>query len=217
MSIQSEISRISGNISGTYSALEELGAEMPSTQNSDNLEATARTVQIPDTSTLMTKANPTGTGAFSMNRKSGTTVGLFSTAEGYNCAASGGYSHAEGMETAAVVAAQHVQGQYNIVDTDSKYAHIVGNGIGDASRSNAHTLDWSGLGWFAGGLKTGGTGQDDTAAKTVPAVDSSGALDIQVAAKADGQAPGSMLLRNSQLVSAETSPTVNGEICWQYG
>lgn len=46
MSIQSEIDRISGNISDTYSALSELGAEMPEAQNSDNLEATARTVQI---------------------------------------------------------------------------------------------------------------------------------------------------------------------------
>lgn len=245
MSIQSEISRISGNISGTYSALEELGAEMPSTQNSDNLEATARTVQIPDTSTLMTKENPTGTGAFSMNRKSGSTVGDYSTAEGSgctasglgahaegentvasgavshaegrNCKASGWGSHAEGSGTDASSIYQHVQGKYNVIDTSSLYAHIVGNGTDDTSRSNAHTLDWNGLGWFAGGLKVGGTGQTDATAKTVPAVDSSGALDVQAAAKSDGQAPGSMLLRNSQLVSAETSPTVNGEICWQYG
>jgi hypothetical protein len=48
-----------------------------------------------------------------------------------------------------------------------KYAHIVGNGDSESNRSNAHTLDWGGLGWFAGGLKVGGTGQDDTDAKNV--------------------------------------------------
>ena len=47
------------------------------------------------------------------------------------------------------------------------YAHIVGNGTSDTARSNAHTLDWDGLGWFAGGLKVGGTGQDDEAAVEV--------------------------------------------------
>lgn len=30
------------------------------------------------------------------------------------------------------------------------------------------------------------------------------------------QAVGTSLLRNSKIVSADTGPTVNGEICWQY-
>lgn len=38
----------------------------------------------------------------------------------------------------------------------------------------------------------------------------------QVVAKSDAQTPGTSLLRNSKLVSTSTSPTVNGEICWQY-
>lgn len=37
-----------------------------------------------------------------------------------------------------------------------------------------------------------------------------------VVANSSGQTPGTMLLRNSQLVSTETTPTVNGEICWTY-
>jgi hypothetical protein len=45
-----------------------------------------------------------------------------------------------------------------------KYAHILGNGTKDA-RSNAHTVDWHGNGWFAGEVKIGGTGQDDANAK----------------------------------------------------
>ena len=38
----------------------------------------------------------------------------------------------------------------------------------------------------------------------------------QVVANASGQTPGTSLLRNSKLVSADTNPTVNGEICWTY-
>ena len=38
----------------------------------------------------------------------------------------------------------------------------------------------------------------------------------QVVANASGQAVGTSLLRNSKLVSTETTPTVNGEICWTY-
>ena len=96
--------------------------------------------------------------------------GDYSHAEGYNnTAASGIASHAEGDGTKASSEAQHVQGKYNIEDTANKYAHIVGNGsyLGNNvyDRSNAHTVAWDGTGWFAGNVKIGGTGQDDTNAK----------------------------------------------------
>ena len=45
---------------------------------------------------------------------------------------------------------------------------------------------------------------------------SAGTFAGQVVAKSSGQTPGTMLLRNSKLVSAEETPTVNGEICWVY-
>lgn len=38
----------------------------------------------------------------------------------------------------------------------------------------------------------------------------------QVVANGSGQTPGASLLRNSRLVSADTNPTINGEICWTY-
>lgn len=38
----------------------------------------------------------------------------------------------------------------------------------------------------------------------------------RVVANASGQDAGTSLLRNSKLVSADTNPTVNGEICWTY-
>lgn len=107
--------------------------------------------------------------------------GYASHAEGYNTNAEGDYSHAEGCHTGSSCAYthtegyqtiadcnfQHVQGKNNIRDYGGKYAHIVGNGEGDSNRSNAYTLDWSGNGWFAGGIKVGGTGQDDEAAVSV--------------------------------------------------
>jgi len=101
--------------------------------------------------------------------------GSGSHAEGSNSHAEGDYSHAEGYGTHTAGRSQHVQGEYNIIDplynpetpdARAKYAHIVGNGS-YSKPSNAHTLDWSGLGWFAGGLKVGGTGQDDVNAKEV--------------------------------------------------
>ena len=73
--------------------------------------------------------------------------------EGNSACASGTNSHAEGENTTASSINQHVQGKYNIEDTENKYAHIVGNGETDATRSNAHTLDWEGNAWYAGDVQ----------------------------------------------------------------
>lgn len=64
-------------------------------------------------------------------------------------------SHAEGAGTIASIGYQHVQGKYNIEDTNGTYAHIVGNGTSNTSRSNAHTLDWNGNAWYAGTVSAG--------------------------------------------------------------
>ena len=85
-------------------------------------------------------------------------------------------AHSEGLVTIANGEGQHVQGKYNIRDTESKYAHILGNGTfpddaDDPIYSNAHTIDWSGNAWFAGGLKVGGSGQYDGAAKDIATVE----------------------------------------------
>ena len=75
--------------------------------------------------------------------------------------ASGAASHAEGYGTQAKSSCQHVQGKLNIPDIDNRYAHIVGNGTDEFSKSNAHTLDWNGNGWYKGNLYVGGTSQDN--------------------------------------------------------
>ena len=59
-------------------------------------------------------------------------------------------SHSEGIGTSAFGDYSHAQGKYNLVDTEGKFAHIVGNGESYDARSNAHTLDWEGNAWFAG-------------------------------------------------------------------
>lgn len=64
--------------------------------------------------------------------------------------AMGKNSSAEGEETIALGEDQHVQGHYNELDREGKYAHIVGNGSGLDSRSNAYTLDWEGNGNYSG-------------------------------------------------------------------
>lgn len=135
------------------------------------------------------KTNPVFSGSFSQNRAVGTAIGGASHAEGLGCTASGlrshaeGYtcqateedahaegngctasgmrSHAEGMECIAAGKDQHVQGRGNIEDGANKYAHIVGNGLSYSRRSNAHTLDWSGVPWYQGRPQFGGTAQDN--------------------------------------------------------
>ena len=80
-------------------------------------------------------------------------------AEGYETSASGFAAHSEGYNTKARGDYQHVQGKYNIEDTENKYAHIVGNGSKDdndnITYSNAHTIDWEGNAWFSGTILMG--------------------------------------------------------------
>ena len=82
-------------------------------------------------------------------------IGDGSHTEGVLTTAHGKASHAEGYGTVAEGEAQHVQGKFNIKDYEYKYAHVVGNGKDDDNRSNAHTVDWNGNGWFAKNLYVG--------------------------------------------------------------
>lgn len=96
-----------------------------------------------------------------------TASGDYSHAEG-NSTASGTYSHTEGRGTRTSGEASHVQGRYNIEDTENKYAHIVGNGGDYNARSNAHTLDWEGNAWYQGDVyigSTSGTNRDEGSKK----------------------------------------------------
>lgn len=100
-------------------------------------------------------AKATGTRSHAVNY--GTEAsGPYTHAQGVRSVASGSGAHVEGLDCIASGDYSHVQGQYNIEDTENKYAHIVGNGTDDDARSNAHTLDWDGNAWYAGGAEFGG-------------------------------------------------------------
>ena len=103
-----------------------------------------------------------------------TASGSYSHAEGNNTTASGSYSHAEGYWTKASSDSQHVQGKFNVEDTEGKYVHIVGNGKNNSNKSNAHTLDWQGNGWYAGKLSQEGTPTEDKDLVTKKYIDDSG-------------------------------------------
>lgn len=109
-------------------------------------------------------------------------AGYYSHSEGQSTHAEGYSSHAEGNSTWAYAVAshsegygtsargkhQHVQGRYNIDDSDSKLAFITGNGTNENNRSNAHTLDWSGNAWYSGDVYVGsssGKNKDDGSVK----------------------------------------------------
>ena len=79
-----------------------------------------------------------------------TASGYSSHAEGEYTKASGKYAHVEGYHTTARSNSQHVQGKYNIEDTTSTYAHIVGGGTSNTDRKNIHTLDWNGNAVYSG-------------------------------------------------------------------
>ena len=99
--------------------------------------------------------------------------GDYSHAEGNHTRASGNHSHAEGYYTIASTDFQHVQGRLNIEDTGRIYAHIVGNGMSDTERRNAHTLDWNGNAWYQGKLSQDGTPTEDKDLATKKYVDDS--------------------------------------------
>lgn len=72
-------------------------------------------------------------------------------AYGDNAKASAPASSAFGIGTEASTEGAHVIGKYNLIDNESKYLHIIGNGT-NTIRSNAHTVDKEGNGWFAGNV-----------------------------------------------------------------
>lgn len=113
---------------------------------------------VPHDDTKMNTQNPTGKGYFSLNGRTDREPRYGSLTHGSDSIAEGYYSYAGGRWTTAIGVAQHAEGMCNIEDKEEKYAHIVGNGTyeyGRVTRSNAHTLDWSGNAWFAGDVYVG--------------------------------------------------------------
>lgn len=89
-----------------------------------------------DVSNKMDKTNPTGTGSFSLNRQSGTTVGANSFAEGDYTTASGQNSHAEGRATTASALNSHAEGDGTTAS--GSHSHAEGRAT-IASGNSSHT------------------------------------------------------------------------------
>ena len=87
--------------------------------------------------TKMDKENPTGTGAFSLNRKNNTTIGKYSFAEGYNTKAQAVYSHTEGYDTSTQEDGRAAHAEGGGTTASGAKSHAEGTGS-IASNENAH-------------------------------------------------------------------------------
>lgn len=111
---------LSGKLSDGNNA--NYGVALPDTTSYTENKTIATTDQIPDVSTKMDKADPTGTGSFSLNRKENTTIGLRSVAVGYNTTASANNSFAQGNGTTASFANAHAEGQSSVASGSAAHA-----------------------------------------------------------------------------------------------
>ena len=147
---QSHAEGLSTNANGDYSHAEGFTTTAGGSCSHAEGNSTAATGECSHAEGTSTAA----TGNYSHAEGYATTASRYAShAEGFTTTAGGSCSHAEGEGVIASGEYQHVQGKYNVEDTENKYAHIVGNGEGNNNRSNAHTLDWDGNAWFAGGIE----------------------------------------------------------------
>lgn len=105
--------------------------------------------------------------------------GYRGVAMGDSCVVGGQNAFAHGYGSKASSKNQFVHGKYNVDDTAETYAHIVGNGTDNSTRSNAYTLDWDGNAWFAGDVKIGANND---------ALATQAYVDAAIAAIVDGEA-----------------------------
>ena len=107
----------------------------------------------------MNASNPVGTGSFSMGRKSGTTIGGSSHAEGQSTTASGSASHAEGENTTASGGSSHAEGQSTTASNN--YSHAEGyqtTASGSASHAEGQSTKASAYYSHAEGNETTASG-----------------------------------------------------------
>ena len=106
--------------------------------------------ETPDLSLYALKSKY-GDTTIDVGRKADTTVGPYSTAEGYNATASGNYSHAEGTVTTASNGSSHASGHFNANMTNGGEfnntigtAFVIGNGTAPFALSNAFSVMYDG-------------------------------------------------------------------------
>ena len=161
--IASALSNFEQQLSSVFVDTNELNTAISNLKISDyvktstfNSKIEELEANVPNTNNFVSKTHAEITNSLSMNRSTNSTVGAYSTALGDSVIASGENSFAAGYNTTAASKNQFVQGKYNKLDSDSKYAHIVGNGSSNQARSNAYELDWNGNATFAGKIYSNG-------------------------------------------------------------
>lgn len=93
----------------------------------------------------MSSSNPTGTGYFSLNRSSGSTVGAYSFTEGYSNTASANYSHAEGVSSTASGSGSHAEGQSTTASGTTSHAEgTLSTASGNYSHAEGYNTNASG-------------------------------------------------------------------------
>ena len=130
--------RNSATASGTYADASGSGTTASGTASRTGGIGTVASADAADAGGIQTAASSQG-----------------ACSRGYKTKASGPFSMAEGYCTEAGGQHQHVQGRYNVVDTESLYADIVGGGTSGEDRKNIYTLDWQGNARFAGDVTNG--------------------------------------------------------------
>lgn len=152
----------------------------------------------------MDKADPTGTGSLSMNRRSGTTVGSYSTALGYNGTASGNYSTSLGNRTKATGAESVAEGYSSTASGSDSHAEGYST---TASGASAHS---EGSGTTASGNQSHAEGSGCTAAGTYSHAEGSGSSTASGTAGSAAHAEGYYTQANGLYSHAEGSKTIAG-------
>lgn len=148
--IADEISQDFINTGELNSAINELNLSQYATKTALNKAISDLESIMPNANSFVSSDHATITNSLSINRASSSTVGYYSVALGDTVIAAADNSFATGEHVSAMSKNQFVQGKYNQLDSDSKYAHIIGNGSSNQARSNAYMLDWNGNATFAG-------------------------------------------------------------------
>ena len=140
--------------SGSYNDLSD--TPTTATKDTDGLmsaEDKSKLDNADDTYALKSKYGDT---TINVGRKAGTTVGAYSTAEGYQTTASGNYSHAEGFNTTASGFYSHAGGSNTKALKEAEFAHgkynqsndntlfSIGDGTADDARHNAFEITTTG-------------------------------------------------------------------------
>ena len=146
----------------------------------------------------MNSANPTGTGALSLNRKADTTIGNQSVAIGYNCEASASQTIAEGQNTKASAEAAHSEGMGTVAS--GSYSHAEGRQTTASGSNGSHA---EGYLTTASGQRSHAEGSGTTASGDYSHAEGAGSQSIGERSHAEG----SSCIANAPRSHAEGSDT----------